>query len=194
MSQLARWECMHNAEGEQTALKKYKFMSYKVYIVLFLLPLIGCKNESRQVEEKNTTLDIVESTKKAIPVYSISFLAKEAKESTENISSVTKNLLLKYKAYPFDKHPNEFEEFMDIYKSKDFINTLARDFDNKNFLDIETKYYSFITPKDNLVANYITIEQWQYPSVKKAKSVFESLKNYKEKEIYFKTINWIWVY
>lgn len=169
-------------------------MNFRIHIIVVLLLLIGCKKNvktevpAEEIKPKETITNKIEDT---IPVYRASF---SQMETTELVSSITNNIQSDFVAYPFNKDGNELEETKTIYRSKGFLKTLASDFKNEDFLAVASINYALVVPKTNTKSDYISIQQWQYTDTEKAKSAFESLKNYKEAEIHFKTINWIWVY
>lgn len=169
-------------------------MNFRIHIIVVLLLLIGCKKNvktevtAEEIKHEETITNNIEDT---IPVYKASFMETV---TTELLSKITNNIQSDFVAYPFNKDGNELEETKTIYQSKGFLKTLASDFKNEDFLAVASINYALVVPKTNTKSDYISIQQWQYTDTEKAKSAFESLKNYKEAEIHFKTINWIWVY
>jgi len=169
-------------------------MNFKIQIIIVLLLLVSCKKSvktevtAEEIKHEETITNNIEDT---IPVYKASFMETA---TTELLSKITNNIQSDFIAYPFNKDRNELEETKTIYQSKGFLKTLASDFKNKDFLEVASINYALVVPKTNTESDYISIQQWQYTDIEKAKSAFESLKNYKETEIHFKTINWIWVY
>jgi len=169
-------------------------MNFKIQIIIVLLLLVSCKKSvktevtAEEIIHEETITNNIEDT---IPVYKASFMETA---TTELLSKITNNIQSDFIAYPFNKDRNELEETKTIYQSKGFLKTLASDFKNKDFLEVASINYALVVPKTNTESDYISIQQWQYTDIEKAKSAFESLKNYKETEIHFKTINWIWVY
>ncbi len=78
-------------------------------------------------------------------------------------------------------------------KEKRFQKLLARDFKNKNFIDIKQLLFSFVKVKTgNTLSSQIIMEEWIFKNKEIAKSCFDSFEGYEEKEIYFKVVNWIW--
>jgi len=169
-------------------------MNFKIQIIIVLLLLVSCKKSvktevtAEEIKHEETITNNIEDT---IPVYKAFFMETA---TTELLSKITNNIQSDFIAYPFNKDRNELEETKTIYQSKGFLKTLASDFKNKDFLEVASINYALVVPKTNTESDYISIQQWQYTDIEKAKSAFESLKNYKETEIHFKTINWIWVY
>ncbi|WP_452231745.1 hypothetical protein [Lacinutrix sp. MEBiC02595] len=178
-------------------------MKFKIEIIIIFCLLLSCKKEIKNDVNDNPNIELnVDTTKPekslknkqdSIPIYSVSYTKDTSQKTLENLSIITKKLQSQYITYPF-KFVNELEEIRTNYDSKSFLKMLARDFKNDDFLDISTRYYSFVVPNNNLESHYIAVEEWQYPTTQKAKSVFESLKTYRDREIKFKTINWIWVH
>ncbi|WP_299889200.1 hypothetical protein [uncultured Lacinutrix sp.] len=166
--------------------------------LLFFL-LLGCKEVKQEKLQDNAvqTKEIVPKKnieKDSIRVFNISFNGNEQKNKTQKVSTITQNLLSKYIEYPFTNDANELNDIKQGYSSKSFQKTLASGFNNKDFLDVASIHYSYVVPNNNKKSSHISIEEWQFKDAKKARSCFESLTKYKDAEIYFKTINWIWVY
>jgi len=170
-------------------------MNIKITLLLLFL-LVGCKKnintEKTPEETNNQQANKVKET--VIPVYTILFDTITPRTSSENILAITKNIQPDFVAYPFGKDSNKLNETKKGYKSKSFLKMLSNSFKNDNFLDVKSNHFSFVVPSHDKEADYISIQEWFFNDSKKAKSSFESLKTYKEREIYFKRINWIWVY
>ncbi|WP_438712371.1 hypothetical protein ACSTS3_08365 [Aquimarina muelleri] len=169
--------------------------------ILFFL-WIGCKKEFQsyktqgQVVTQETIVLEKEDNKEqnTIRVFHVSLLENEPQDKNEKISIITKKLQPQFIEYPFKSTSKELEESIEEYKEMGFLKMLATDFKNKNFLDVIAIHYSYMVPEDNKGSSHISIEQWDFKDPQKAKSCFESLERYEEVEIYFKTINWIWVH
>lgn len=185
-------------------IKGVDFKKVSIGVLCFLC--ISCK-ERKQNEEEKQSENLVKKqvqlqqeanieTKGSIQVFYISYDSIKSNK-TEKISIINKGLHADFKRYKFDKDSNELRDLKKIRersKSKGFLKTLARDFKNKDFLEVSSVHYSYIVPEDNKRSGHISVEQWDFKDPQKAKSCFESLKRYNEVEIYFKTINWIWVH
>lgn len=172
-------------------------MNIKINIILLLVfLLVGCKkniNTEKSPEETNNQ-QVSKIKETIIPVHTILFDTITPITSSANILAITKKIQPDFTAYPFGENSNKLNETKKGYKSKSFLKMLSNSFKNDNFLDVKSNHFSFLVPSHDKEADYISIQEWFFNDSKKAKSCFESLKTYKEREIYFKRINWIWVY
>lgn len=171
-------------------------MNLKLSIVFLFFILIACKKDTKTNKPlvKINAKEIINSQEVPIPVYNILFDSITNKTSSEKISAIIKKIQPDFIAYPFGKDSNKLNETKKGYRSKSFLKMLSNSFKNDNFLDVKSNHFSFVVPSHDKEADYISIQEWFFNDSKIAKSCFESLKTYKEREIYFKRINWIWVY
>ncbi|GGX30846.1 hypothetical protein [Aquimarina muelleri] len=180
--------------------KGIDFKKVSVGVLCFLC--ISCKKETQpdKIQEQvvNQKRIVQEKTvikeQDSIRVFRVFLSKEEPQDKNEKISVITKKIQAQFVEYPFESTSKELEESIEKRKEKSFLKTLARDFKNKDFLEVSSVHYSYIVPEDNKGSSYISVEQWDFKDLQKAKSCFESLKKYEEVEIYFKTINWIWVH
>ncbi|GFD71528.1 hypothetical protein KUL113_09480 [Tenacibaculum sp. KUL113] len=151
-----------------------KSYSY-IYILLFFL--FACKSTSSLGQKKDNKYYTVFSELKEDNSY-LNELFKELKDDF-NLCEVTESQKKIYKKYP-----------------KVFLEELARSFENTSFLKVKSlKMLSVLSLKEKQEYNdlCISIEEWDFDKISDAYTVFNNLKKYREKEIKFNTINWIWV-
>ncbi len=67
------------------------------------------------------------------------------------------------------------------------------DFYNENFTKTTQKNVSFLTKEQFKVQGNIRVEEWFFKDEATAISCIKSLKSYREREIHFKFISWIWI-
>ncbi len=172
--------------------------------IVILLFFINCKerNEKKQQSEKlieqevKNQREVNVKTEDSIKVFHISYDSTEINK-TEKITAITKGVQADFLQYQFTKDLNELRDIKEIRKlskSKGFLKTLARDFKNKDFLEVSSIHYSYVEPRSDKNPSRISVEEWYFEDQQKAKSCFESLKKYEEATILFKTVNWIWVH
>ncbi|WP_452220834.1 hypothetical protein [Lacinutrix salivirga] len=177
-------------------------MKLKLYITILVFVIISCKNEAKpkapQTEghtiESTITSENPTKTTDSITVYNSNYLATKTVIESNNLALITQGLIKEFTDYPFTNDPNQLSDTKEIYDEKLFLESLAEDFKNKDFLEVSSINYAFVLPKENTNSSYISIEEWHFKTPQQAESAFESLKNFKETEIHFKTINWIWVH
>ena len=168
----------------------------KVVIILFsLFFVLACKTESssRQMKEKQTlVLPKKESVYKSlIPVFTIIYdsLYLDKKEQIPNFNKTIKDICVN----DAKENKTSFKGNIKWHKKKTFQKVLARDFGNEKFMEIKKSSLSFVKVRTNTnLSSQIAIEEWLFKDEKTAKSCFDSFNGYEEREIYFKSISWIW--
>ena len=86
-----------------------------------------------------------------------------------------------------------FEGYLDSYKRKGFLKMLARDFENDSFVNVTQTSVSFLTCEEGDRLVNLRIIEWNFDKESTAKSCFDSLTTYSNRDIYFKVISWIWI-
>ncbi|WP_276166074.1 hypothetical protein [Zobellia alginiliquefaciens] len=167
----------------------------RIYITLFsVLTFCSCKsanNKTKLIPEQLTVQsDSVSET--PIKVFNVLFDSVQT-DAVEQLTLLNESLSSLYK----DAEAVEDEEYvtrrLNNYKAKRFAGTLAQDFDNSDFTKATRLNVSFLTKKEENPKGSIKVEEWFFKEENTAKSCFQSLQNYREREIHFKFISWIWV-
>lgn len=147
----------------------YACILFFLFLACKSTSLVGQKNNNKyytvfsELEEDNSSLDE---------------LYQKLKDHF-NLCGITDSQKKVYKKYP-----------------KIFLEELSKNFENKAFLKVKNlKILSVLSLKEKEKFNdlCISIEEWDFEKTKDATLVFNSLKEYREKEIKFNTINWIWL-
>ncbi|MGG6229979.1 hypothetical protein [Tenacibaculum sp. SDUM215027] len=153
------------------------FQKTHTYTCILLFFLLACKSTSslgQKIDNKYYTVfsELKEDNS------SLNELFKKLKDNF-NLCKVTESQKYIYKKYP-----------------KVFLEELSQNFENKAFLKVKNlKILSILSLKEKQEYNdlCISIEEWDFEKTNDASLVFNSLKKYREKEIKFNTINWIWL-
>ncbi|WP_417786543.1 hypothetical protein [Tenacibaculum sp.] len=148
-----------------------------IYICILLLFLLACKSTSL-VGQKNDNKYYTVFSELKEDSSSLDELYKKLKDDF-NLCKVTESQEIVYKKYP-----------------KVFLEELAKNFENNAFLKVKNlKILSVLSLKEKQEYNdlCVSIEEWDFGKKNEAYLVFNSLKEYLEKEIKFNTINWIWL-
>lgn len=119
------------------------------WILLFVFT--NCKKDAKPTVTEQVVIKqkIVAQEKSAIEnkdsikVFHI-FYDSITSSRLEKVTTINKSLLSGFKGYKFDKDPNEFRDFKkmrELSKTKGFLQTLAKDFENKNFLEVPSVFF-----------------------------------------------------
>ena len=167
---------------------------------LLLLLLFGCTNSTIEsnvgftLENKDTiatTNTEVQSIKlDSIKTYTVFYDSNEV-TIDNSIKEITSLLSSTYDNYQFTNSSNELEELTNEIQSKSFLNLLADDFKNEKFRLATAVNFSYLVTKGE-VYQYLKLEKIYFKDNNTAISCFESLKSYKNRDIHFNPINWIW--
>ncbi len=170
-------------------------MKKVIIVVCILAALYSCKkNNSPKNTKKQESLTVKNDSipKKPIKIYNIVFDSVYTNQ-TEKLTSLINSLDKSYREYTFINNEQSLKNEIKMYKLKQFQKTLAKDFDNDNFERTTQIDFSFLKKEQKDRFGGIRVEEWYFENEDTAESCFKSLINYEEREIHFKTINWIWV-
>ncbi|MDO6819489.1 hypothetical protein [Zobellia sp. 1_MG-2023] len=167
----------------------------QVLITLFsVLSFCSCKsanNQSKLIPEQSTVQnDSVTET--PIKVFTVLFDSVQT-DAVEQLTQLNERLNRAYKDAGDIKGEEYIERRLNNYKAKRFAGTLAQDFDNRDFTKATRLNVSFLTKNEENPNGNIKVEEWFFKDEDTANSCFQSLQNYREREIHFKFISWIWV-
>ncbi|CAM3330368.1 hypothetical protein [Zobellia roscoffensis] len=167
----------------------------QIYITLFsILTFCSCKsanNKNKLIPEQLAVQsDSVSET--PIKVFNVLFDSVQT-DAVEQLTLLNESLSSLYK----DAEAVADEEYvtrrLNNYKAKRFAGTLAQDFDNSDFTKATRLNVSFLTKNEENPKGNIKVEEWFFKDENTANSCFQSLQNYRKREIHFKFISWIWV-
>ena len=167
----------------------------QVLITLFsVLSFCSCKsanNQSKLIPEQSTVQnDSVTQT--PIKVFTVLFDSVQT-DAVEQLTQLNERLNRAYKDAGDIKGEEYIERRLNNYKAKRFAGTLAQDFENTDFTKATRLNVSFLTKNEENPNGNIKVEEWFFKDENTANSCFQSLQNYKGREIHFKFISWIWV-
>ncbi|WP_400073777.1 hypothetical protein [Zobellia russellii] len=167
----------------------------QVLITLFsVLSFCSCKsanNQSKLIPEQSTVQnDSVTET--PIKVFTVLFDSVQT-DAVEQLTQLNERLNRAYKDAGDIKGEEYIERRLNNYKTKRFAGTLAQDFDNSDFTKATQLNVSFLTKNEENPNGNIKVEEWFFKDENTASSCFQSLQNYREREIHFQFISWIWV-
>ncbi|WP_289039937.1 hypothetical protein [uncultured Zobellia sp.] len=167
----------------------------QVLITLFsVLSFCSCKsanNQSKLIPEQSTVQnDSVTET--PIKVFTVLFDSVQT-DAVEQLTQLNERLNRAYKDAGDIKGEEYIERRLNNYKAKRFAGTLAQDFDNSDFTKATQLNVSFLTKNEENPNGNIKVEEWFFKDEDTANSCFQSLQNYREREIHFQFISWIWV-
>nr|MUH41287.1 hypothetical protein [Zobellia laminariae] len=167
----------------------------QIGIILFsVLTFCSCKsanNQNKLIPEQLTVQnDSVAET--PIKVFNVQFDSVQT-DAVEQLALLNESLSSLYKNADAIADEADVTRRLNNYKAKRFAGTLAQDFDNSDFTKATRLNVSFLTKNEEHPKGNIKVEEWFFKDENSAKSCFQSLQNYREREIHFKFISWIWV-
>lgn len=171
----------------------------QIFINLFIiLTLNGCKGNTNQSKELISDEVSLKSTEKKsdsirpIKIYNIVHDSNQNNNS-EQLSLFIENLDNSYKDESLIKDEEYINRRLKSYQSKRFAKSLMNDFDNENFTKTTQINVSFLTKEQPEIQGGIRVEEWFFKDEATAISCIKSLNSYREREIHFKFISWIWI-
>ncbi len=168
----------------------------QIIIIIFIsAALYSCKensNHKKTQKQESLTFKNDSVSKSFIKVFSIVFDSIYTNDSRQ-LTLLNSSLRGLYKEDSFIHSKENLQRQINDYKSKKFEESLAKDFNNNAFTKATQINVSFLTKEQQDVLGNIRVEEWFFKDEKTAESCFKSLASYGEREIHFKTINWIWV-
>lgn len=167
---------------------------WKIHLLFVCVLFFGCTEKKPhiddQVSDKLNQVD-TKNDESTIPIYEVVF--DSSKEISGHIlKDVLPTISKSFDAYPYTSSSNELKEKIENLEAKRFLISLAKDFDNKTFESVKAIDFVNVSPNDSKNES-IQIEQWSFENKGIATSCFESLTSFKEREIHFMTVNWIWL-
>ncbi len=171
----------------------------QIFINLFIILILsGRKGNTNQSKELILDDVYLKSTEKKsdsirpIKIYNI-IHDNNQNNNSEQLSLFIENLGSSYKDESLIKDEEYINRRLKSYQSKRFAKTLMNDFDNENFTKTTQINVTFLTKEQSKIRGNIRVEEWFFEDEEKAVSCIKSLNSYREREIHFKFISWIWV-
>jgi hypothetical protein len=169
-------------------------MKLTTIILLGFLALWGCNkknNSDKNSISKKVVLSNDSLPKTSIKVFRIVYDSTYLSIS-EKLPKLNKSLTNQFKESKYVKDKEYINEWIQNCKDKDFAKVLAKDFENYDFTKTTQIDVSFLTYQQKYLGE-VKIEEWSFREEYVAISCINAFKNYWEREIHFKSINWIWI-
>ncbi len=166
--------------------------------LFFILALTACKVDNSQKNQLTLDKDSLKSTAikndsiQPIKIFNIVYDSVQEYDSGQ-LPLLLKNLDFSFKDYSLVKDQEYIDSRLHAYQDRRFAKSLMSDFDNENFTKTSYINVAFLTEKQSKINRNIRVEEWFFNEEATAISCLESLKSYREREIHFKFISWIWV-
>ncbi|MBU2945432.1 hypothetical protein [Zobellia uliginosa] len=169
-------------------------MKHILSILFSVLTFCSCKsanNQNKLIPGQSTVQnDSVAET--PIKVFNVQFDSIQT-DAAEQLALLNESLSGLYKDAAAIEDEAYVTRRLSNYKAKRFAGTLAQDFENNDFTKATQLNVSFLTQNQENPKENIKVEEWFFKDENTANSCFQSLQNYREREIHFKFISWIWV-
>ncbi len=166
-----------------------------LFIILMLNSCKGTNNENKALILKETSSKNTEKKRdsiRPIKIYNILYDSIQNNDS-EQLSSFNESLKNLYKDASLIKDAEYINRRLKDYQSKRFAKSLSNDFDNNNFTKTTQINVSFLIKEQQKIPGDIRVEEWYFKDKAAAISCIKSLNSYREREIHFNFISWIWI-
>ncbi|MBU3024691.1 hypothetical protein [Zobellia galactanivorans] len=170
-------------------------MKQIISILLVLLIFCSCKESKNQNTEQITNrLEQKKDSVSEPPIKIIGVVFDSIyKNPSVQLNTINESLNELYKEAKKINNKEYLDRRINDIKLKRFAKSLAKQFDNDDFTRATQINASFLTKKEQKNPGDVRIEEWYFKDENTAKSCFESLIEYEERELYFNFISWIWV-
>ncbi|CAZ94358.1 hypothetical protein [Zobellia galactanivorans] len=170
-------------------------MKQLIIILLAITLFSACKENTKQKPETHLKQSISKTdsvSRSPIKVFTIIHDSTSI-GGMEQLTKLNKGLDQSFKENKDVLDEQWLKESLDSYERMGFKKVLARDFENNSFVKATQTHVSFLAPEREGTTGTINLEEWHFEDEATAISCFESLTTYREREIYYKVINWIFV-
>lgn len=170
-------------------------MRLTTIILLFFTCLWACKkksyNDTHSIPKEIVLSNDSISNPPSIKVFHIIY-DKNHFNTSGQLALLNKSLTTLFNTSKHVKDKENLKERLNSYKRRETAQVLAKDFENNAFTKATQIDVSFLSYQQKFSGD-IKIEEWHFREENEAKSCFNTFNNYWEREIHFKSINWIWL-
>ena len=170
-------------------------MKQIISIFSILLIFCSCKENKSQNTKQISELSVQKEDIVLEPPIKIIGVVFDSihKNPSVQLKTINESLQEFYKEAEKIKNEEYLGRRINDIKLQRFAKSLAKQFDNNDFTRATQINASFLTMKEQQTSGDVRVEEWYFKDENEAKSCFKSLIEYKERELYFKFISWIWI-